>query len=458
MPEILVVDDQETNRVTLERILRREHWEVRQAEDGQVALEKVRETPPDVIVTDLKMPGLNGLELLKAVRALHPDIEVILMTAYGTVETAVDAMKVGAYDYVTKPLKRSEIVSSVRKALEKKALVQENKQLRAQLEGQRNIIGTSAPMRHLMEEVDQVAPSDASVLLVGDSGTGKGLIAQGIHKRSNRRDRRLITVNCGAIPDGLIESELFGHEKGAFTGANNRRAGRFEMAEGGSLFLDEVTALTPAVQVKLLRVLQEGEYERVGGTETLRTNVRILSATNLNIEREVAAGNFREDLYYRLNVIQIQLPSLAERNEDITLLATHFLGFFAKKNGRDIASFSPDAIDALTGHTWPGNVRELQNAVERAVVLARGVRIEIEDLPPTVRQGQGRQRTLSFSVGSPLRNMEKAMILETMRHCGGDRALAASLLGITARTIYRREAEWTQEDAEATDKEIPVRT
>jgi len=454
MHTILVVDDQETNRVTLERILRRENWAVQQAQDGQAALEKVRENPPDVIVTDLKMPGMNGLELLKAVRTLYPDTEVILMTAYGTVETAVDAMKVGAYDYVTKPLKRSEIVSAVRKALEKKDLVQENKKLRAQLEGQRNIIGTSAPMRHLLEEVNQVAPSDASVLLVGESGTGKGLIAQGIHKRSHRRERKLITVNCGAIPDGLIESELFGHEKGAFTGANSRKAGRFEIAEGGSLFLDEVTALTPAVQVKLLRVLQDGEYERVGGTETLRTNVRILSATNLNIEKEVAAGNFREDLYYRLNVIQLQLPSLSERNEDIPLLATHFLSFFAEKNGRSITQFSPEAIEALTGHNWPGNVRELQNAGERAVVLARGKHIEVKDLPPAVRQGLGRQRTLSFSVGSPIRNMEKAMILETMRHCSGDRALAASLLGITARTIYRREAEWAQEEAEESGREI----
>jgi two-component system response regulator HydG len=446
MPEILVVDDQETNRVTLERILRRENWDVSQAQDGQVALEKVRKNPPDVIVTDLKMPGLNGLELLKAVRALHPEIEVILMTAYGTVETAVDAMKVGAYDYVTKPLKRSEIVSTVAKALEKKALIQENKPLRAQLKGQYNIVGNSSPMRQLLEEVNQVAPSGASILLVGESGTGKGLIAQSLHSRSNRSEKRLITVNCGAIPEGLIESELFGHEKGAFTGASSRRAGRFELAEGGSLFLDEVTTLTPSVQIKLLRVLQDGEYERVGGTDTLKSNVRIISATNLDIEAEVSAGRFREDLYYRLNVIQLRLPTLSQRNDDIALLATHFLEFFAEKNNRNLTFFSTEAMDALNGYQWPGNVRELQNAVERAVVLARGERIEVEDLPDKVRQGQGRQRTLSFAVGSPIRNMEKTMILETMRYCGDDRALAASLLGITARTIYRREAEWAQEE------------
>ena len=447
MAHVLVVDDQETNRVTLERILRRESWEVTQAADGQIALDQVRAQAPDVMVTDLKMPGLNGLELLKAVRTVAPEVEVILMTAFGTVETAVDAMKEGAYDYVTKPLKRSEIVSSVRKALEKHRLVQENRVLRAKLAGQRSIIGTSAPIRQLLEEATQVAPSDASVLLVGDSGSGKGLIARRIHQLSNRSSMPLITINCGAIPEGLIESELFGHEKGAFTGASSRKAGRFELSNGGTLFLDEVTALTPAVQVKLLRVLQDGEYERVGGTETRSSNVRILSATNLNIEQEVKEGRFREDLYYRLNVIQLALPALLERSEDIPLLATHFLGVFAEKNQRDLHAFSSDAIDAMCNHSWPGNVRELQNAVERAVVLARGERIELEDLPPAVRQSQGRQRSLSFTVGTPLKDIEKTMILETMRQADGDRSLVASLLGITARTIYRKEAEWAQEEA-----------
>ncbi|MEC7242455.1 MAG: sigma-54 dependent transcriptional regulator [Myxococcota bacterium] len=445
MAHVLVVDDQETNRVTLERILRRESWEVTQAPDGQVALDQVREQAPDVMVTDLKMPGLNGLELLKAVRAIAPEVEVILMTAYGTVETAVDAMKEGAYDYVTKPLKRSEIVSSVRKALEKHQLVQENRALRAKLEQQQSIIGTSTPMRQLLEEAAQVASSDASVLMVGDSGTGKGLLARRIHQLSARTNHPLITVNCGAIPEGLIESELFGHEKGAFTGASSRKAGRFELAHEGTLFLDEVTALHPAVQVKLLRVLQEGEYERVGGTETLCSDTRILSATNLNIEEEVAAGRFREDLYYRLNVIQLTLPPLIDRAEDIPLLATHFLQIFAAKNKRSLQCFSTEAMDAMTNHPWPGNVRELQNAVERAVVLARGERIELNDLPPAVRQSQGHQRRVTFAVGTPLKDIERTMIQETMRQADGDRSLAASLLGITSRTIYRKEAEWAQE-------------
>ena len=458
MPHILVVDDQEANRITLQRILEREGWAVSQAPDGQAGLDKVRTDAPDVVVTDLKMPGLNGLELLKAIRTVRPEVEVILMTAFGTVETAVDAMKVGAYDYVTKPLKRNEIVSSVRKALEKKHLLEENKALKAKLEGQRSIVGASDPMRQLLAEVDQVAPSDASVLLVGDSGTGKGLLARRIHQISPRSTQSLVTVNCGAIPDGLIESELFGHEKGAFTGASSRKAGRFELAKRGTLFLDEVTSLSPAVQVKLLRVLQDGEYERVGGEETLHTEVRILSATNVSIEEEVASGRFREDLYYRLNVIKLHLPPLVDRGEDIPLLATHFLSHFAEKNRRTIEGFEPEALEALMGYHWPGNVRELQNVVERAVVLARGSSIGIEDFPPPVRQGQGRNRSISFPIGTPLREVEKSMIIETMRQCDGDRNLVASLLGITARTIYRREAEWTQEDTlkPTTGKQSPI--
>ena len=453
MPHVLVVDDQEANRVTLERILRRESWDVSQAENGNKALESIRDSAPDVIVTDLKMPGMNGLELLKAVRTLSPEIEVILVTAFGTVETAVDAMKVGAYDYVTKPLKRTEIVSAVRKALEKKALLQENKLLRAQLEGQQSIIGNSSAIRLLLEEIQQVAPSDASVLLLGDSGTGKGLVARSIHKISQRSEKRLVTVNCGAIPEGLIESELFGHEKGAFTGATTRKAGRFELAKGGSLFLDEVTSLSPSIQVKLLRVLQDGEFERVGGTETLQSDVRVIAATNLNIEKEVEEGRFREDLFYRLNVIQLKMPALFERPDDIPLLATHFLDFFSQKNSRQIEGLSPEALDALMAHAWPGNVRELQNAMERAVVLCRGSRIESTDLPPAVRKEHSRQRSLTFTIGTPLRDIEKLMITETMRQCEGDRNLAASLLGITARTIYRREAEWTQDVPGDTDSD-----
>jgi two-component system response regulator HydG len=306
-------------------------------------------------------------------------------------------------------------------------------------------VGSSPAMQALMEELDQVAPTDASVMLVGESGTGKGLLARALHERSARHSRRLVTVNCAAIPESLLESELFGHEAEAFTGATRRREGRFDLAQRGTLFLDEVTETSPGVQVKLLRVLQDGEYERVGGVQTLTADVRVISATNRAIETEVREGRFREDLYYRLNVIQIQVPALRERPEDIPLLAAHFLGRFAEKNRKAIGGISPDALDALGTYRWPGNVRELENAVERAVVLCRGDIITLEDLPPAVRRGRGGKQLLSFPVGTPLKDVERRMIEETLRHCDGDKNLAANLLGITARTIYRREAEWAAE-------------
>mgnify|MGYP002629609924 CR=1 FL=1 len=448
MPKILVVDDEAANRITLERILKREGWVVAQAPDGRQGLELLRSEGADVVLTDLKMPGMSGLELLRASKAVAPDVEVIVMTAYGTVETAVEAMKEGAYDYVTKPLRRMELVSSMRKALEKRGLILENRRLREQLavEGRRGeIIGSSHAMRELMEELDLVAPSDASVLLVGESGTGKSMLARALHERSQRRSGRLVTVNCAAIPENLLESELFGHEQGAFTGAVGRKEGRFDLAQGGTLFLDEVTEMPSSLQVKLLRVLQDGEYERVGGTRTLRSDARVVAASNRDIEAEVEARSFREDLYYRLNVIQLKVPPLRERPEDISRLATHFLGFYADKNRKSIKAISSEALDALCSYRWPGNVRELENALERAVVLCRGDIIELDQLPPPVRRHRGGRQILSFAVGTPLKQVERRMIEETLRHTSGDKSLTASLLGITARTIYRREAEWKDE-------------
>lgn len=449
MPVLLVIDDEEPNRLALQRIFEREGWEVRVASDGRAGMERLRDGDVAVVVSDLKMPGMGGLDLLRAARQVAPEVQVILVTAYGTVESAVEAMKEGAYDFVSKPLRRSEVVASVQKALEKHELLRENRRLREQIAEVHpgEIVGQSARMRVLLEEVAQVAPSMASVLITGESGTGKGLLARSIHGMSPRRDHRLVTVNCGAIPEALLESELFGYEAGAFTGAHGRKEGRFDLAAGGTLFLDEVTEIALPVQVKLLRVLQDGEYERLGGTRTLRADVRIVAATNRDPEKAVAEGLLRADLYYRLNVIRLDAPALRERREDIPLLARHFAAHHARRNNRAIRGIEPEALSALEAWAWPGNVRELENAVERAVVLARDEVIRLTDLPPALRQSTVTPEAggwLTVAVGTPLRDVERRLIEATLRACGGDRGLAASLLGITARTIYRREAEWRE--------------
>ena len=448
---ILVVDDEEANRLTLERLLGRESYDVQHAASGREALERLREGGVDLVLTDLKMPGMSGIDLLRAVKAIDQDLEVVVMTAYGTVETAVEAMKEGAYDFVSKPLKRLELLKCLKKALEKRALQVENRHLREQLGavGEGEVIGQSDVMRSLLDEVEQVAPSEVTVLISGESGTGKGRIARLLHRMSRRRKGRFVTVNCAAIPETLLESELFGYERGAFTGADRRKEGRFDLARGGTLFLDEITEIRSSTQVKLLRVLQEGEYERVGGNETLSTDVRFIAASNRDLEAEVEAGNFRADLFYRLNVVRIGVPPLRERYDDIQLLAQHFLHRFTIKNDKQLQGFTVAALDALNTWHWPGNVRELENAVERAVVLCRDLRIDIDDLPPAVRQGRGGRQRVAFEVGTPLKDVERRMIEETLRVCGGDKSLAASLLGTTARTIYRREAEWSQDDADA---------
>jgi len=444
---ILVVDDEPSNRQVLQRILSREGYAVEQADDGRQALDRLRDGGIELVLSDLKMPGMDGLELLRAARALDTGVEFIVMTAYGTVETAVDAMKVGAYDFITKPLRRVELVTTVSKALEKQRLTSENRQLRAKLAEGEEVIGRSPAMRRLLQEIEQVAPSEASVLLEGESGTGKGLLARRIHERSQRATRRMVTVNCAAIPETLLESELFGYEPGAFTGARGRKEGRFDLAAGGTLFLDEITEMSFGTQVKLLRVLQDGEYERVGGTRTLTADCRILSATNRDLDAAVSEGRFRADLYYRLNVIRLRVPTLGERAEDLPLLSQYFLARYASKNRKQLEGFSPEALEALAGYGWPGNVRELENVVERAVVLCRGELVGLSQLPEQLRQGRGTRQELSFRVGSPLKEMERRMIEETLRFAGGDKNLAANLLGITARTIYRREAEWAREES-----------
>lgn len=437
---VLVVDDEPSNLSSLRKIFEREAMRVLTAEGAKSALEQVRHHRVQVALIDLMMPGTSGAELLRALREVAPETEVVLMTAYGTVETAVQAMRDGAYDFVEKPLKRMNIVKTVRKAAERQSLLAENRSLKRELRmlTNREIIGQSSALRRVLEVGSQAAPSSATVLLLGESGTGKELVARYIHGKSSRANGPFVAVNCSAIPEAILEAELFGHEKGAFTGATGRKGGRFARAAGGSLFLDEIGELTPAVQVKLLRVLQEGEYEPLGG-ETVRADVRIIAATNRQLEEEVTAGRFREDLYYRLNVIAITSPPLRSRREDVPLLVDHFLGVYCSKNGRSRMDVSPEAMAKLVDYSWPGNVRQLENVVERAVVLSRSDTLGLSDLPePVTRASTPGEAHLVFDIGTPLAELEQRMIRETLKRTEGDKSLAAQLLGISTRTIYRK--------------------
>jgi len=441
---VLVVDDDQANLESVARIVEREGLATLSASTGAQALELLRRPEVSVVITDLMMPGLDGQELLKAARAMRPDVEVVLMTAYGTVETAVAAMREGAYDFVTKPLKRHSLVKAVQKAVEKQALLAENRDLKARLAdlgapGGRTMVGQSPAFRACLETLRQAAPSSATVLLEGQSGTGKELAARAIHELSTRAKGPFIALNCAALPETILEAELFGVEKGAFTGAVARKEGRFERAHGGTLFLDEIGDIPPSAQVKLLRALQEGEVERLGSTQTLRVDVRLVAATNKELAKEVAEGRFREDLYYRLKVIEVRIPSLASRREDIPLLADHFLRRYSAKNGKAIGGFTAEAMAVLENYAWPGNVRELEHAIERAVVLSRSAFIEPGDLPDSVRQGPaGVATALIIPIGTPMEEVERRVIHETLRHTKGDKNLAARLLGIAARTIYRK--------------------
>jgi two-component system response regulator HydG len=449
---VLVVDDDRANLDSVCRIFQKEGVATLSAANGQEALELLRRPEIGVVVTDLMMPGVDGQALLKASRAMRPDVEVVLMTAYATVETAVNAMREGAYDFVTKPLKRHSLVMAVQKAMEKQALVAENRDLKAQLAaiGTRTLVGQSPAFRAFMELLGQAAPSTASILLIGESGTGKELAARFIHENSPRAKTQLIAINCGALPESILEAELFGVEKGAFTGAVARKEGRFERAHGGTLFLDEVGEMSASAQVKLLRVLQEGELERLGGTQTIKVDVRVVAATNKDLPREVAEGRFREDLYYRLNVVEVRIPSLASRREDVPLLAEHFLRRYAAKNAKSVRAFTDAAQSLLENYAWPGNIRELEHAVERAVVLTRSDLVDVGDLPEAVRKGPiGSASQIVFPIGTPMEEIERRVIHETLRHTKGDKNLAARMLGIAARTIYRKLAA---EDEGAPDK------
>ncbi len=443
---ILVVDDEPGIRDSLQKILEREGHTVAITDSGPMALDLVRTQRIDLILADVMMPKMSGIELLRAVKAISPAIEVVMMTAFGTVENAVECMREGAYDFIPKPLKRAIVVSSVQRALERQGLVRENRVLReavSQAGADNEIIGSSAALSATLDVLKQAAPSQATILLVGESGTGKELLARRVHKMSDRVSGPYVAVNCGALPEGLLESELFGHEKGAFTGAVQRREGRFERAHGGTIVLDEIGETTPQVQVRLLRVLQEGEIERVGGSDIVKVDVRVIAATNRNLEDDVRDGRFREDLYYRLNVIRVAVPPLRHRYGDVPLLAQHFLERFATKNKKSLRGFSESALKALDAHSWPGNVRELENTIERAVVLAKTDIIGIDDLPEQLReQKPGERRNdaqgMYIPFGTPLEDIERRLIKETLERCGGDKNVAARLLGIATRTIYRK--------------------
>ena len=453
---VLVVDDEPAIVESLSKIFKREGLTVLAATDGTAGLELLRRHRVGVLLTDLMMPRTTGMDLLRAAKTVAPETEVVLMTAHGTVETAVDAMKEGAYDFVTKPLKRAHVVRIVKNALEKQSLIVENRALKAQLAERRRraIIGTSLPWRRTMEIVMQAAPSEATVLLLGESGTGKELLARAVHDNSPRGKGPLVVINCAAIPETILEAELFGYEKGAFTGATQSREGRFEAASGGTLFLDEIGEIPRTVQVKLLRVLQEGEIERLGGGgKPRRIDIRLIAATNVNLAEEVRAGRFREDLYYRLNVIPVNVPPLRDRRDDVPLLVQHFLHLYAEKNAKPIAGCTPGALELLADYPWPGNVRELENTVERAVVLTRTGMIDEEALPREIRDaaitgvsGGAAPGGLTFAVGTPLAEIEMRVIRETLRHTRGDKRLAAKLLGIATRTIYRRLEEKHPDD------------
>ncbi len=445
---ILVIDDEEALRISVGKILTRLGHEVDTAGTGTEGLGKVLREPYELVITDFRLPDMDGLEVLERVRQARPATEVILFTGFGSIPLAVEAVKRGAYDFITKPVKRADLERVATRALEKQALAEENRRLRLQLDDRAptplgRIIGRSEAIQGVLRIVEQVAPSTATVLIEGPSGTGKELVAEALHALSPRRDRALVKVNCGAIPETLLESELFGYERGAFTGAVGRKDGRFALAHGGTLFLDEVGTLSLAIQAKLLRVLQDGSYEPLGGTRPQQSDCRIIAATNADLPSAVRAGQFREDLFYRLNVITIRMPTLRDRGDDVLLLARHFLGVYRVRHQKAVETFAPDALAALARWDWPGNIRELEHAVERAVVLAPGHEVGLEHLPDPIRASAGGAPASDAShiqvpLGTPLDEVERLMIAEALRRTGGNKVQAASLLGISARTIYRK--------------------
>jgi two-component system response regulator HydG len=441
-PCVVVADDEASARSGLGTFLREEGFDVILSEDGSSALDRVQEAAPDVLVTDLRMPGMDGLALLQRAREVDPALIVVLTTGFADVETAVRAMQEGAEHYFTKPVQLDELVLVLRRALERRSLRSEAQELRARLKERLrfdNIIGSSPAMQEVFDVIEQVAPSKATVLISGESGTGKELVAQAIHEHSPRATAPFVKLHCAALAETILESELFGHEKGAFTGATGRREGRFKQADGGTLFLDEIGEISPAIQVKLLRFLQEKTFERVGGNESVKVDVRIITATNRDLASEAAAGKFREDLFYRLNVVNVEMPPLRARPSDLLPLATHFLRRFAQENAKPIDAFADDAIERITSYRWPGNVRELENVIERAVVLCDGPKLTARHLPAGVGSAvRGGVRI----PGSTMAELERHAILTTLEACGGRTSQAAQMLDISVRKIQYKLQEY----------------
>ncbi len=438
--QILIIDDEKNYLLILEALLEEEGYTVTALSDPAMALAYLDESEVDVVITDMKMPGMSGQDVLEHVRRNHPHIPVMIMTAFGTIDRAVEAMKSGAFDYITKPFANDDILLSVRKALKLSHAERQNRLLRESLAekfGKDAIVGNSKAIQDVLALAGRVAPSRSTVLVTGESGTGKELVARALHIASDRKEMPFISVNCMSLSAGLLESELFGHEKGSFTGAVALKRGRFELAQGGTLFLDEIGELSPELQVKLLRVLQERTVERVGGTETIAVDFRLVAATNKNLQEEIAAGRFREDLFYRLNVVNIHLPPLRERREDIPILAGHFLRRFSQENSRQVQGFTPGAVDYLSAYEWPGNVRQLENVIERCVVLATHDVIDVDDLPPELRDEDTQYKSavdllpLRINLPDTLEKIEAALIRRAMVHSGFVQVKTAELLNVS---------------------------
>ncbi len=441
--KVLVVDDDNAHRTMLRALASGWGYDIEEANDGSVAIEKAKDFPYDLVLMDIRMLKVSGLEAMEQIKAHNPSIPVIIMTAYSSVETAVAALKNGAYDYLTKPLDFDKLRLTMARAMEHIRLKAENQRLKEHL-GQRfdrqNIIGNSPAINHLLDTVVQVAPSEATVLITGESGTGKELIAGALHYNSARKDGPFLKINCAAITETLFESELFGHEKGAFTGADRQKDGRFLLAKGGTLFLDEISEMPLTMQVKLLRVIQEKEIMRVGGEQVIPVDVRLIAATNKNLSDAISKKEFREDLYYRLNVVQLQVPPLRDRREDVPLLVQFFLEQFSQKNRKDIKGITPSAMDCMLRYDWPGNVRELMNAMERAVVMSRSAYLEEADIPtilPPDTVPPPSNYAPSYA-GLPLEQVEKTAILQTLSAVGGNKSEAARQLGITRKTLHKK--------------------